>query len=138
MREIRDRSVLRLFESNEVAAPQALPGGAGVPQPLPSNGGHWDQDQVCVVSVDAINFSIVFTTGRINFVLSELLQRTGIRFGLPAPARSQKQSEYRFRLLPFAILVYYLYAKTIHINIYTVHVSGLEMEMEEHFGDGVE
>lgn len=46
MREIRDRSVLRLFESNEVAAPQALPGGAGVPQPLPSNGGHWDQDQV--------------------------------------------------------------------------------------------
>lgn len=46
LREIRDRSVLRLFESNEVSAPQALPGGAGVPQPLPSNGGHWDQDQV--------------------------------------------------------------------------------------------
>lgn len=46
LREIRDRSVLRLFESNEVTAPQALPGGAGVPQPLPSNGGHWDQDQV--------------------------------------------------------------------------------------------
>lgn len=46
LREIRDRSVLRLFESNEVAAPQALPGGAGVPQPLPSNGGQWDQDQV--------------------------------------------------------------------------------------------
>lgn len=46
LREIRDRSVLRLFESNEVTAPQVLPGGAGVPQPLPSNGGHWDQDQV--------------------------------------------------------------------------------------------
>lgn len=46
LREIRDRSVLRLFESNEVAAPQALPGGPGVPQPLPQQGGHWDQDQV--------------------------------------------------------------------------------------------
>lgn len=47
LREIRDRSVLRLFESNEVAAPQVLPGGPGVPQPLPqSGGGHWDQDQV--------------------------------------------------------------------------------------------
>ncbi|XP_037915678.1 uncharacterized protein LOC119654382 isoform X3 [Hermetia illucens] len=46
LREIRDRSVLRLFESNEVAAPQVLPGGPGVPQPLPqSGGGHWDQDQ---------------------------------------------------------------------------------------------
>ncbi|CAO1382613.1 unnamed protein product [Diamesa hyperborea] len=45
LREIRDRSVLRLFESNEVAAPQALPGGPGVPQPLPQQGGHWDQDQ---------------------------------------------------------------------------------------------
>ncbi|XP_037039089.1 uncharacterized protein LOC119076436 isoform X4 [Bradysia coprophila] len=45
LREIRDRSVLRLFESNEVTAPQVLPGGPGVPQPLPSNGGHWDQDQ---------------------------------------------------------------------------------------------
>lgn len=38
--------MLRLFESNEVAAPQALPGGPGVPQPLPQQGGHWDQDQV--------------------------------------------------------------------------------------------
>lgn len=38
--------MLRLFESNEVTAPQVLPGGPGVPQPLPSNGGHWDQDQV--------------------------------------------------------------------------------------------
>ena len=46
LREIRDRSVLRLFESNEVSAPQVLPGGTGIPQPLPSNGGHWDQDQV--------------------------------------------------------------------------------------------
>lgn len=45
LREIRDRSVLRLFESNEVAAPQVLPGGAGVPQPLPQQG-HWDQDPV--------------------------------------------------------------------------------------------
>lgn len=46
LREIRDRSVLRLFESNEVTAPQVLPGGPGVPQPLPQSGGHWDQDQV--------------------------------------------------------------------------------------------
>ncbi|XP_055591028.1 coiled-coil domain-containing protein AGAP005037 isoform X2 [Uranotaenia lowii] len=48
LREIRDRSVLRLFESNEVSAPQALPGGPGIPQPLPiSNvmGGLWDNDQ---------------------------------------------------------------------------------------------
>ncbi|XP_055326242.1 uncharacterized protein LOC129579985 isoform X8 [Sitodiplosis mosellana] len=45
LREIRDRSVLRLFESNEVNAPQALPGGPGVPQPLPQTGTHWDQDQ---------------------------------------------------------------------------------------------
>lgn len=47
LREIRDRSVLRLFESNEVVAPQAIPGGHGVPQPLQNAGfGHWDQDQV--------------------------------------------------------------------------------------------
>jgi hypothetical protein len=45
LREIRDRSVLRLFESNEVAAPQVLPGGPGVPQPLPQQGGGWDHDQ---------------------------------------------------------------------------------------------
>ncbi|XP_055389189.1 uncharacterized protein LOC129618456 isoform X4 [Condylostylus longicornis] len=46
LREIRDRSVLRLFESNEVAAPQVLPGGPGIPQPLPQpQQGHWDQDQ---------------------------------------------------------------------------------------------
>lgn len=45
LREIRDRSVLRLFESNEVAPPQNLPGGPGVPQPLPQSGGHWEQDQ---------------------------------------------------------------------------------------------
>lgn len=38
--------MLRLFESNEVSAPQVLPGGPGVPQPLPPTGGHWDQDQV--------------------------------------------------------------------------------------------
>jgi hypothetical protein len=29
-----------------VAAPQVLPGGPGIPQPLPQAGGHWDQDQV--------------------------------------------------------------------------------------------
>ncbi|XP_055846008.1 uncharacterized protein LOC129911982 isoform X5 [Episyrphus balteatus] len=47
LREIRDRSVLRLFESNEVAAPpQVLPGGPGIPQPLPqAQPAHWDQDQ---------------------------------------------------------------------------------------------
>lgn len=64
LREIRDRSVLRLFESNEVAAPQVLPGGAGVPQPLPSNGGHWDQDQVNYIcnplKLVIINFSFFF------------------------------------------------------------------------------
>lgn len=52
LREIRDRSVLRLFESNEVAAPpQVLPGGTGIPQPLPQQAVpmHWDQDQVSVV-----------------------------------------------------------------------------------------
>lgn len=48
LREIRDRSVLRLFESTEVAAPpQILPGGPGIPQPLPqTTSQHWDQDQV--------------------------------------------------------------------------------------------
>lgn len=47
LREIRDRSVLRLFESNEVAAaPQILSGSPGIPQPLPQQGGHWDQDPV--------------------------------------------------------------------------------------------
>ncbi|XP_044572911.1 coiled-coil domain-containing protein CG32809 isoform X5 [Drosophila ananassae] len=50
LREIRDRSVLRLFESTEVAAPpQILPGGPGIPQPLPQaqapNANAWDQDQ---------------------------------------------------------------------------------------------
>lgn len=39
--------MLRLFESNEVTAPQVLPAGPGsVPQPLPQTGTHWDQDQV--------------------------------------------------------------------------------------------
>lgn len=47
MREIRDRSVLRLFESNEVAAaPQILSGSPGIPQALPQQSGHWDQDPV--------------------------------------------------------------------------------------------
>ncbi|XP_030245827.1 coiled-coil domain-containing protein CG32809 isoform X3 [Drosophila navojoa] len=46
LREIRDRSVLRLFESTEVAAPpQILPGGPGIPQPLPQAPSSWDQDQ---------------------------------------------------------------------------------------------
>ncbi|KRK05822.1 coiled-coil domain-containing protein CG32809 isoform X10 [Drosophila yakuba] len=46
LREIRDRSVLRLFESTEVAAPpQILPGGPGIPQPLPQAQANWDQDQ---------------------------------------------------------------------------------------------
>lgn len=49
LREIRDRSVLRLFESNEVAAaPQILSGNPGIPQPLPQQGGHWDQDPVII------------------------------------------------------------------------------------------
>lgn len=47
LREIRDRSVLRLFESTEVQAPQALPGGPGIPQPLPQQSiSGWDQEQV--------------------------------------------------------------------------------------------
>lgn len=52
LREIRDRSVLRLFESTEVAAPpQILPGGPGIPQPLPQpNPPHWDQDQVDILN----------------------------------------------------------------------------------------
>lgn len=52
LREIRDRSVLRLFESTEVAAPpQILPGGPGIPQPLPqTTPQHWDQDQVLLQS----------------------------------------------------------------------------------------
>lgn len=46
LREIRDRSVLRLFESTEVAAPQQLPGGPGIPQPLPQQSvSGWDQEQ---------------------------------------------------------------------------------------------
>ncbi|XP_070499918.1 myb-like protein P isoform X5 [Chironomus tepperi] len=46
LREIRDRSVLRLFESNEVAAPQALPGGPGIPLPQPvPQVGSWDHEQ---------------------------------------------------------------------------------------------
>lgn len=49
LREIRDRSVLRLFESNEVAAPQVLPGGPGIPLPQPvPQVGSWDHDQVCM------------------------------------------------------------------------------------------
>lgn len=47
LREIRDRSVLRLFESNEVTAPNALVGGPGIPQPLPKASGPalWDSEQ---------------------------------------------------------------------------------------------
>lgn len=52
LREIRDRSVLRLFESNEVSAPQVLPGGPGIPQPLATPGapGLWDSEQVRIES----------------------------------------------------------------------------------------
>uniref|UniRef100_A0A182KB44 AIP3 domain-containing protein n=1 Tax=Anopheles christyi TaxID=43041 RepID=A0A182KB44_9DIPT len=48
LREIRDRSVLRLFESNEVSAPQVLPGGQNIPQPLQPAAipNQWDQEQV--------------------------------------------------------------------------------------------
>lgn len=47
LREIKDRSVLRLFESNEVAAaPQILSGNPGIPQHLPQQIGPWDQDPV--------------------------------------------------------------------------------------------
>lgn len=75
LREIRDRSVLRLFESNEVTAPQALPGGTGVPQPLPQNaGGHWDQDQVSrfrnfyyFFSIDLYLISLVTEISLISF-----------------------------------------------------------------------
>ncbi|XP_049541962.1 coiled-coil domain-containing protein AGAP005037 isoform X2 [Anopheles darlingi] len=47
LREIRDRSVLRLFESNEVSAPQVLPGGQNIPQPLQPApiSSQWDQEQ---------------------------------------------------------------------------------------------
>uniref|UniRef100_A0A8D8FFF8 Coiled-coil domain-containing protein CG32809 n=2 Tax=Culex pipiens complex TaxID=518105 RepID=A0A8D8FFF8_CULPI len=47
LREIRDRSVLRLFESNEVSAPNALLGGLDIPQPLPKATGTalWDSEQ---------------------------------------------------------------------------------------------
>ncbi|XP_061519526.1 coiled-coil domain-containing protein AGAP005037 isoform X3 [Anopheles gambiae] len=47
LREIRDRSVLRLFESNEVSAPQVLPGGQNIPQPLQPAAipNQWDQEQ---------------------------------------------------------------------------------------------
>ncbi|XP_058053605.1 coiled-coil domain-containing protein AGAP005037 [Anopheles bellator] len=47
LREIRDRSVLRLFESNEVSAPQMLPGGQNIPQPLQPAAipNQWDQEQ---------------------------------------------------------------------------------------------
>lgn len=39
--------MLRLFESNEVAAaPQILSGSPGIPQALPQQSGHWDQDIV--------------------------------------------------------------------------------------------
>lgn len=55
LREIRDRSVLRLFESTEVAAPpQILPGGPGIPQPLPQAApSQWDQDQVYPLLLDS-------------------------------------------------------------------------------------
>lgn len=63
LREIRDRSVLRLFESNEVAtAPQILSGSPqGITQGLPQQGGHWDQDPVnSSNNIDISIFSNIF------------------------------------------------------------------------------
>lgn len=42
--------MLRLFESNEVTAPQALIGGLGIPQPLPAttSAALWDSEQVII------------------------------------------------------------------------------------------
>ncbi|XP_055694362.1 uncharacterized protein LOC129796454 isoform X5 [Lutzomyia longipalpis] len=46
LREIRDRSVLRLFESNEVQQHHLIPGGPLLPPQLPPLGAiPWDQDQ---------------------------------------------------------------------------------------------
>ncbi|XP_055705920.1 uncharacterized protein LOC129803415 isoform X6 [Phlebotomus papatasi] len=46
LREIRDRSVLRLFESNEVQTHHLVPGGPLLPAQLPPLGAiPWDQDQ---------------------------------------------------------------------------------------------
>lgn len=68
LREIKDRSVLRLFESTEVGAPAMLPGGPNVPQPLPqTGGGHWDQDPVMPLN-SLKNFNINLR------IFTELLQ----------------------------------------------------------------
>lgn len=71
LREIRDRSVLRLFESNEVAPPQNFPGGAGVPQPLSQPGGHWEQDQVRTVLCSSLGTMLHSIVRSLSF--SELL-----------------------------------------------------------------
>lgn len=89
LREIRDRSVLRLFESNEVAAaPQILSGNPGIPQPLPQQGGHWDQDPV---RQQELSIGNLFTLPNL---FPELLQRARVRHGIPTSTRSQKQSEF--------------------------------------------
>lgn len=51
--------MLRLFESNEVAAPQVLPGGPGIPLPQPvPQVGSWDHDQVInIVRIFTFNMS---------------------------------------------------------------------------------
>lgn len=60
--------MLRLFESNEVAAaPQILSGSPGIPQALPQQGGHWDQDPVSYIfknykkrlSINDVNFRAI-------------------------------------------------------------------------------
>lgn len=73
LREIKDRSVLRLFESTEVVAPAMLPGGPGVPQPLPPTGGHWDQDPVSSKFVYEYFFYLILNYS-INYLLPELFQ----------------------------------------------------------------
>jgi hypothetical protein len=92
LREIRDRSVLRLFESNEVAAaPQILSGSPGIPQQLPQQMGHWDQDPVSGHSKSRIR------GGRLMEIYSaELLQRARVRFRVPASAHPQEQGKFVF------------------------------------------
>lgn len=118
--------MLRLFESNEVNAPQALPGGPGVPQPLPQTGTSWDQDQV----ISAIRLILIFETtsfltlyiptiilmmshfvffSSIQFSIFMLLSQTvwilfraRVRYGIFTSSCSQKQSE--FHLTTFYLI----------------------------------
>lgn len=134
LREIRDRSVLRLFESNEVTAPQALPGGTGVPQPLPQNaGGHWDQDQVSVMFAVIKHYLYIrfvyLAEGwklieiRLFFVIhfAELFQWAWIRYGISTSARTQEQgkrSNANYYLKPFSRIVTGLCAVASEWNMY--------------------